>query len=187
MNKFIALTVAGVLAIGAIALSGNQDEASARGCSGPRLGGRCGGAAADCCAPERVKRDRCAGRLARRCGGEAASCCEPAPAPCCEPAPSCEPDPCGCGGRQGLLARLKARRCAGASDCCEPAPSCAPACGCATQGCTGGCGAVEGTPVEATHEEAADDAVEGAVEEAADAGAAEASIRPLTLRFVAFR
>jgi hypothetical protein len=172
MNKFIALTVAGVLAIGVIALSGNQDEASARGCSGPRLGGRCGGAAADCCAPERVKRDRCSGRLARRCGGEAASCCEPAPAPCCEPAPSCEPDPCGCGGRQGLLARLKARRCAGASDCCEPA-----ACGCGVQGCTG-CGA--DTPVEATEE-----ATEEAPEEAAEA--AEASIRSLTLRFVAFR
>lgn len=180
MNRFIALSVAGILAIGAIAFSGQQDDAAARGCSGPRLGGRCGGAAADCCAPARAKRDRCSGRHARRCAGAAdcsapAPVCDPAPA-CCAPAPSCEPDPCSCGGRPSLRERLAARRaakcCGAAVTCCEPAPACGcPACGEVVE---------EAAPMEAAEEA-------GEAAEAAADGAAEASIRPLTLRFVAFR
>jgi hypothetical protein len=82
-----------------------------------------------------------AGLFGNRCGGRArAKCCEPAPAP----------EKCDCGGRQGLFARLKARRCkkaecsapaptchAEASACAE-APACEPACGEAS-GCTSGC------------------------------------------------
>ena len=87
-------------------------------------------------------------------------CCDAAPS-CCEPVVCCEPvsccDPCG---RQGLFAKIKARRaakaccapsccepvccepapvcCEPAPVCCEPAPVCcepAPCCGCDTCGC----------------------------------------------------
>jgi hypothetical protein len=79
--------------------------------------------------------------LFNRCGGRArAKCCEPAPVV----------NDCDCGGRQGLLARLKARRCKKA-ECCEPAPTCcepaptcceAPACEPACGDCASDCGAV---------------------------------------------
>lgn len=41
---------------------------------------------------------------------------------CCEPAP----DPCECGGREGLFARMKARKAARKADCCAPEPTCCP-------------------------------------------------------------
>jgi len=84
---------------------------------------------------------------AARCGGgliakmkakRAAKCCAPEPV-CCQPAPTC-------GGRVGLLAKLKAKRaarkcCAPEPTCCpEPAPCCAPepAPCCAPAPCCGG-------------------------------------------------
>lgn len=87
------------------------------------------------------------------CSEPAPTCCEPAPAPdCCAPAPApapvcCEPAPT-CGGRVGLLAKLRARR----ASCSEPAPvSCeapAPACGCETTVVNSGCSSC-GTTVDA--------------------------------------
>ena len=168
MNRFIALTVAGILAIGSIALTGNQDEAVAgvRGCTGPRT---CDGAD-DCCG--RPKRERCTGRRLRCNGCSAPACCEPAPEP---EVTCCEPDPCS----GGILARLRARRCSGADECSEPAPTCgkpARTPRCCRPPRTPRC--CNPAPCSGAAEEAGDD--DGAAE-------AEAAYRPLTLRFVAFR
>ncbi len=86
------------------------------GCGGGLLGGLrargCGGAPA-ACAPA----PSCGGGLlAKLQARKASSCCGEAAPACCEPAPTC-------GGREGLLAKLKARR--AAKSCCgEPAPTC---------------------------------------------------------------
>ena len=138
-------------------------------------------AAPACCEPAPT----CGGRVgllaklkARKaaCSAPAPTCCEPAPAPvCCEPAPAptcceaapapacCEPAPT-CGGRVGLLAKLRARR----SSCGAPAP----ACGCeaapvATPGCSS-CGTtVDAGAVQST--EAAPPAAPAAAPSASDA------------------
>ncbi len=166
MNRFIALSVAGILAIGSVALSGNQDEAVAGGCHG------CSGPRDDCCG--RPKRERCTGRRLRCTGSAAPACCEPAPEP---EADCCEPDPCS----GGILARLRARRCCGVEEVVEPAPTCCrpartPRC-CRPPRTPRCC-----NPAPCSGEEAGDDA-----EADGEEGAAEASYRPLTLRFVAFR
>ena len=72
-------------------------------CSSVFAGRRCGGGGL------------LSGLRSRGCGGAVVDCC-PTPAPVCTPAPSC-------GGRVGLLARLRARK----SSCCTPEPTCCPA------------------------------------------------------------
>ena len=144
MNRALVFGIAMFFAVVGIALVGGEKSSAVaglgcHGCGGcgggllSRLGSRCCGEPASCCepapAPSCSDACNCGGglfsRLRNRCCG-APACCEPAPAPSC-----CEPDPC-C-GRQGLLARLKARRCCGEpASCCDPAPACcapvAPSC-----------------------------------------------------------
>lgn len=72
-------------------------------------------------------------------------CCSPEPS-CCAPEPRCHKNKHRCGGkREGLFARLRARKCNQATccapepTCCAPEPTCcapAPSCG----GCDSGCG-----------------------------------------------
>jgi len=123
MNRALVFGIAMFIAVVGIALVGGEKSVAVaghgcHGCSGCD-GGCDGGCSNDC---------GCGGRVGLLARLRSRKCCGE---PCCGPAPACPPACCGdpCCGRQGLFARLRARRSCCGDPCCGPAPACcAPVC-----------------------------------------------------------
>lgn len=120
MNRALLFGIAMFFAVVGIALVGGEKSVAVaghgcHGCSG--CDGGCDGGCSAACGGRR-------GLL----GGRRNKCCGE---PCCGAAPVCPPACCGdpCCGRQGLFARLRARKSCCGDPCCGPAPACcAPVC-----------------------------------------------------------